>query len=77
MLYNFRTQKLKQCFLIVESTCKPWPRSNKKREGSGNVPKNEPNRKNAPAQRGRGQMDKRPRARGASNFAVGGAQNTG
>ncbi|XP_034840552.1 E3 ubiquitin-protein ligase RNF10 [Maniola hyperantus] len=61
----------------TESTYKPWPRNNKKREGSGNVPKNDPIRKNAPSQRGRGQMDKRPRTRGTTNFAVGGAQNTG
>lgn len=62
---------------FIELTHKPWPRNNKKREGSGSLPKNETYRKNVPSQRGRGQMDKRPRSRGATNFAVGGAQNTG
>lgn len=62
----------------TESTHKPWPRNNKKREGPGNTPKNEPYRKNVPAQRGRGQVDRRPRPRGgAVNFSVGGAQDTG
>ncbi|XP_039746928.1 RING finger protein 10 [Pararge aegeria] len=61
----------------TETTHKPWPRNNKKREGSANLPKYDPSRKNVPSQRGRGQMDKRPRTRGAPNFSVGGAQNTG
>lgn len=61
----------------AELTHKPWPRSNKKREGPGSVPKNEPCRKNMPSPRGRGQMDKRPRTRGTTNFLVGGTQNTG
>ncbi|CAK1545237.1 unnamed protein product [Leptosia nina] len=65
------------CKKSSELTHKPWPRNNKKRETSGNLPKNENNRKNTPAQRGRGQGDKRPRPRGANNFVVGGAQNTG
>lgn len=62
---------------FIELTHKPWPRSNKKREGPGSVPKNEPCRKNMPSPRGRGQMDKRPRTRGTTNFPVGGTQNTG
>ncbi|KAI5632095.1 zinc finger, c3HC4 type (RING finger) domain-containing protein [Phthorimaea operculella] len=66
------------CKKSTESTHKPWPRNNKKREGPGNAPKNEPYRKRgAPAAGGRGQVDRRPRARGgpASSF-MGGAQNT-
>ncbi|XP_063620423.1 E3 ubiquitin-protein ligase RNF10 [Cydia splendana] len=58
----------------TELTHKPWPKNNKKREGPGSAPKNEPNRKNVPAQRGRGQIDRRPRARGAPNYALGGAE---
>lgn len=65
------------CKKNTELTHKPWPRNNKKREGSGSLPKNESYRKNVPSQRGRGQMDKRPRTRGTTNFAVGGAQKTG
>ncbi|XP_026494880.1 E3 ubiquitin-protein ligase RNF10 [Vanessa tameamea] len=63
------------CKKSTELTHKPWPRSNKKREVSGSIPKNEPNRKNIPSQRGRGQMDKRPRARGSADFIVGGTPN--
>ncbi|RVE47989.1 hypothetical protein evm_007397 [Chilo suppressalis] len=58
-----------------ESTHKPWPRNNKKREGQGSSSKNEPYCKNAPAQRGRGPVDRRPRTRGPPSFNVGGAQN--
>ncbi|XP_049867448.1 RING finger protein 10 [Pectinophora gossypiella] len=66
------------CKKSTELTHKPWPRNNKKREGPNNAPKNEPNRKNVPAPRGRGQVDRRPRPRGGpSNFLVGGTQNTG
>ncbi|XP_013196029.2 E3 ubiquitin-protein ligase RNF10 [Amyelois transitella] len=64
------------CKKNSELTNKPWPRNNKKREGPNNAPKNETNRKNAPAQRGRGQIDRRPRARGTSGYVVGGTQNT-
>lgn len=65
------------CKKSTEVTHKPWPRNNKKREGPSSAPKNEPYRKNAPAQRGRGQVDRRPRPRGPANYAVGGTQNTG
>ncbi|XP_047988721.1 RING finger protein 10 [Leguminivora glycinivorella] len=58
----------------TELTHKPWLRNNKKREGPGSAPKNEPNRKNVPVQRGRGQIDRRPRARGSPNYAMGGAE---
>ncbi|KAH9637901.1 hypothetical protein HF086_013387 [Spodoptera exigua] len=64
------------CKKNTESTQKPWPRSNKKREGPGSAPKNEPSRKYAPAQHGRGQFDRRPRPRGSTGYHVGGAQNT-
>ncbi|KAI8434765.1 hypothetical protein MSG28_003282 [Choristoneura fumiferana] len=57
----------------TELTHKPWPRGNKKREGPGSAPKNEPNRKN-PAQRGRGQVDRRPRARGIPGSFMGGTE---
>ncbi|XP_075969810.1 E3 ubiquitin-protein ligase RNF10 [Anticarsia gemmatalis] len=63
------------CKKNTELTHKPWPRNNKKREGPGSAPKNEPYRKNGPPQRGRGQVDKRPRARGPSGFPVGGTPN--
>lgn len=63
-------------FYFLESTPRPWPRNNKKREGPGSTPKNEPNRKNAPAQHGRGQYDRRPRPRGSGGYHVGGTQNT-
>lgn len=69
--------KLTSCYLFTEVTHKPWPRNNKKREGSSNTPKNESSRKNVPSQRGRGQMDKRPRTRGGSNFSMGRTENTG
>lgn len=70
------------CYLIeanvfLELTHKPAPRYNKKREGPASAPKNDPARKNGPAQRGRGQMDRRPRARGSPGFAMGGAEITG
>ncbi|CAK1581700.1 unnamed protein product [Parnassius mnemosyne] len=64
------------CKKSTELTHKPWLRNNKKREGSGAAPKNEPFRRNPPSQRGRGQIDKRSRARG-TNFIVGGTQITG
>ncbi|CAF4938198.1 unnamed protein product [Pieris macdunnoughi] len=63
------------CKKNTELTYKPWPRNNKKRETSGTVPKNENYRKNLPVQRGRGQVDKKPRSLGANNFTVGGAEN--
>lgn len=72
-----RTSALDNKKLGSESTHKPWPRNNKKREGAGSAPKNEPYRKNAPAQRGRGAVDRRPRARGLPGYNVGGAQNAG
>ncbi|KAL0842268.1 hypothetical protein ABMA28_014408 [Loxostege sticticalis] len=65
------------CKKNTELTHKPWPRNNKKREGPSGAPKNEPYRKNVPAQRGRGAVDRRPRARGPTGFNVGGTQNTG
>ncbi|KAJ0180660.1 hypothetical protein K1T71_004064 [Dendrolimus kikuchii] len=65
------------CKKNSEVTHKPWPRNNKKREGNGTTPKNEPYRKNTPSQRGRGQIDRRPRPRGPTDFAVGGTQNPG
>ncbi|CAH2086249.1 unnamed protein product [Euphydryas editha] len=65
------------CKKNTESTQKPCLRNNKKREGPGIIPKNEPGRKNIPSSRGRGQMDKRPRTRGTTNLPVGGTQNTG
>ncbi|XP_032513294.1 E3 ubiquitin-protein ligase RNF10 [Danaus plexippus] len=64
------------CKKNTELTHKPWPRNNKKREGPGATLKNDPYRKNVQSQRGRGQMDKRPCARGTTNFIVGGTQNT-
>lgn len=63
-------------YSYAELTHKPWPRNNKKREGPGATLKNDPYRKNVQSQRGRGQMDKRPCARGTTNFIVGGTQNT-
>ncbi|CAG9114655.1 unnamed protein product [Plutella xylostella] len=65
------------CKKSAELTHKPAPRYNKKREGPASAPKNDPARKNGPAQRGRGQMDRRPRARGSPGFAMGGAEITG
>ncbi|XP_053625855.1 E3 ubiquitin-protein ligase RNF10 [Plodia interpunctella] len=65
------------CKKNTELTHKPWPRNNKKREGPNNASKNEPNRKNVPTQRGRGQVDRRARARGSSSYVVGGTANTG
>ncbi|XP_013145982.1 PREDICTED: RING finger protein 10 [Papilio polytes] len=62
------------CKKSTELTHKPWPGS-KKRDGSGAASKNEPFRRNQP-QRGRGQIDKRSRVRGA-NSIVGGTQNSG
>ncbi|XP_063821938.1 E3 ubiquitin-protein ligase RNF10 [Ostrinia nubilalis] len=64
------------CKKNTDLTHKPWPRNNKKREGPAGAPKNEPYRKNVPAQRGRGAVDRRPRPR-PTGFNVGGAQNTG
>lgn len=58
--------------MFLDLTQRPWPRNNKKREGPGSAPKNEPGRKNVPAQRGRGQVDRRPRARGPAGYLVGG-----
>lgn len=55
---------------------KPWTRNNKKREGNGTTPKNEPPRKNVPTQRGRGQVDKRQHTRGTTGFTLGGTQNS-
>lgn len=63
--------------VFADSAHKPLPRYNKKREGPPSAPKNEPYRKNVPAQRGRGQVDRRPRARGSSGYAMGGMENTG
>lgn len=60
----------------IDLTHKPWPRNNKKREGSGAAPKNEPYRRNVPPQKGRGQIDKRSRPR-EPTFNVGGTQNAG
>ncbi|KAJ8725786.1 hypothetical protein PYW08_003969 [Mythimna loreyi] len=60
------------CKKNTDLTQRPWPRSNKKREGPGNAPKNEPSRKNVPTQRGRGQVDRRPRTRGPTGYPVGG-----
>lgn len=64
------------CKKNTELSHKPWPRNNKKREGLGNAPKNEPYRKSGPSQRGRGQVDRRPRTRGSSEFSVGGTPST-
>lgn len=69
--------KSNKIIYFLDLTHKPWPRNNKKREGAGSAPKNEQYRRNAPSQRGRGQVDKRPRPRGDTGYAVGGAQNTG
>lgn len=60
----------------IDLTHKPWPRNNKKREGSGAAPKNEPYRRNVPPQKGRNQIDKRSRTR-EPTFNVGGTQNAG
>lgn len=65
------------CKKNTDLTHKPWPRNNRKREGSNNTPKNEPYRKNALSQRGRGPVDRKPRPRGSSGFLVGGASSTG
>lgn len=64
------------CKKNTDLTQRPWPRNNKKREGPGITPKNEPSRKNVPAQRGRGQVDRRPRARGPTGYPMGGTSNT-
>ncbi|XP_021185047.3 E3 ubiquitin-protein ligase RNF10 [Helicoverpa armigera] len=64
------------CKKNTDLTQRPWPRNNKKREGPGSAPKNEPSRKNVPAQRGRGQVDRRPRARGPAGYPMGGTSNT-
>ncbi|XP_047021297.1 RING finger protein 10 [Helicoverpa zea] len=64
------------CKKNTDLTQRPWPRNNKKREGPGSTPKNEPSRKNVPAQRGRGQVDRRPRARGPTGYPMGGTSNT-
>uniref|UniRef100_A0A2A4JAK1 E3 ubiquitin-protein ligase RNF10 n=1 Tax=Heliothis virescens TaxID=7102 RepID=A0A2A4JAK1_HELVI len=64
------------CKKNTDLTQRPWPRNNKKREGPGTAPKNEPSRKNVPAQRGRGQIDRRPRARGPAGYPMGGTSNT-
>ncbi|KAM3963048.1 LOW QUALITY PROTEIN: E3 ubiquitin-protein ligase RNF10 [Aphomia sociella] len=61
----------------TDLTHKPLPRNNKKREVPNNTPKNEPYRKNAPTQRGRGSVERKPRARGSSSNFMGGTQNTG
>lgn len=63
------------CKKNTELTHKPLPRNIKKREGPNSTPKNEPYRKNVPAQRGKGQLDRRPRPRGSTNNTVGGTQN--
>lgn len=65
------------CKKNPDSTHKPWPRNNKKREGLGSAPKNEPYRRNLSAQRGRGQVDRRSHPRGNPGIPMGGTQNTG
>ncbi|XP_059056973.1 E3 ubiquitin-protein ligase RNF10 [Achroia grisella] len=65
------------CKKNTDLTHKPWPRSNKKREGPNSAPKNEPYRKNTSTQRGRGSADRKPRPRGPSGFVVGGTQSAG
>ncbi|GBP14516.1 RING finger protein 10 [Eumeta japonica] len=64
------------CKKSSELTNKPWPRHNKKREGPGGTPKNDPFRKNAISAKGRGNIDKRPRVRGPTGL-VGGVEVTG
>ncbi|KOB72656.1 RING finger protein [Operophtera brumata] len=58
-------------------SAQPQSRANAIDCKKSSAPKNEQYRRNAPAQRGRGQVDKRPRPRGDTGYAVGGAQNTG
>ena len=65
------------CKKNPDSAHKPWPRNNKKREGTGSAPKNEPYRKNVPSQRGRGQVDRRSHPRGCPGYPMGGTQNPG
>lgn len=64
------------CKKNSDLTHKPWPRNNKKREGPGGTPKNEPFRKNVSVPRGRGSGDRRSRPRESASSQMDGTPNS-